>query len=604
MNSNILKKISNNFLFLFINFLLIVIYIALPNTKISLQLDDIYYKFNDKLPNPNIVFVQIGEKSINKFGRWPWDREVLAKELNKIKNAKVILLDMVFSEHTKKDNYLANVIANKPTVCGFFLRDKATQTITQDEFDVLSDSSIDLKNGKFLGGNFAEINVEPILSNCSLNGVFSTISDRDNLFRRYPIAYIYKNMIFPTLGMQGLRFYFNKDFKLQNHTLILNNEKIPLDKTNSLKLNYYKLKNYNIVPLTDISHYNFTNKIVVVGISEIGVSDIRSTPIGQIPGPLLHYTFISNILNKDYIKQYKAIDYGIIILLIIMFLFIRKIEYISKRITIYLAMFISFLVTAFSLYKFFDIEIDVFYPFVFGIVNLFINEYYLFKSKEKQEKFIKDAFQNYLSPSLLHQLIKNPEQLKLGGTQKEVTMLFTDIRGFTTISENLTPTEIVSILNEIFTRLSKIIMDNEGIIDKYIGDAIMAIFNAPLDIKEHAKKACKSAIYMQKALEKYNLDASHPPINMGIGINTGVVYVGNMGSEMKFNYSAIGDGVNIASRLESETKILKVKILISESTYKELDDNFKCENKGEIFVKGKSKPIKVYSLYGYKDVII
>jgi len=158
--------------FFLVNLVLIIFFLLFPTTKIGLQLDDIYYKLNKNSPNKNIVFVQIGERSINQFGRWPWDREILAKNLLYLKNAKVVVLDMVFSEKTNKDDFLASAISDIPTICGFFLRKKATQNITQNMLDILSDSSIEL-NGAFLGANYAETNVENILESCSLNGVFS-----------------------------------------------------------------------------------------------------------------------------------------------------------------------------------------------------------------------------------------------------------------------------------------------------------------------------------------------------------------------------------------------------------------------------------------------
>ena len=577
-------KKSYYLIILFVNIVLIWIYFLYPTTKISLQLNDIYYKFNYNHPNPNIVFVQIGEKSINKFGRWPWDREVLAKQISKIKNAKVILLDMVFSETTNKDSYLAEVIANKNIICGFFLRNKATEILNNQRFEILADSSIELNNVKLIYAKYAEANVEPILSSCALNGVFSTISDKDNLYRRYIIAYIYKDLIFPTLGIQALRYYYNKDINIKKHTLIINNSKIPLDNENALKLNFYK--NYNIVSITDIDKYDFTNKIVIIGISEVGISDIRSTPIGQIPGPLLHYTFISNILNKDYIKEYKFLNILFIFLAILSTLFSRKFQKVAKRGIIYISFILTFILTSLFLYKFYNIEIDIFYPLIFFIINLFIIEYQLFKLQEQKEAFIKEAFQSYLSPSLLHQLLKNPDKLKLGGEEKEITILFTDIRGFTTISEKLSPEEIINLINTLFSKLSHIIIDNKGMIDKYIGDAIMALFNAPLDIKNHAHLACKSAIQMQLAINEFNKVRSKknlPPINMG--------------SDIKFNYSALDDGVNIASRLKSETKILRVKILISKNTYDKIDKKlFKCIHKGQVYVKGKTKPMDIYSL--------
>ena len=597
-----MKKIVVLFL---INILLVWIYILYPNTKLSLQFNDIYYKFNKNTPNKEIVFLQIGEKSINKFGRWPWSREIFAKEIAKITNSKVIILDMVFSEKTKDDNVLANIISQKPTICGFFLRDKATQNIDEEKFDILSNSSINLTNIQLVSAKFAEVSVEPILSSCALNAIFSTLIDKDNLYRRYVAAYLYNSLIFPTLGVQALRFYYNQEIDIKNHILYIKNKKIPLDKFNALKLNYYPLNKYQIISFSDIDKFNFKDKIVIIGISESGISDIRSTPIGPIPGPLLHYTFISNILNSDYIKEYKSLNilFMIFSMLVAFSYFFKSI---TKRVLIYFSTILVFIIGAIFLYRFFNIMIDIFYPLLSLIVNILIIEFFLFKEKENQVQFIKQAFQSYLSPSLLEEIIKNPNKLQLGGEEKEITILFTDIRNFTTLSENSTPKEIIQLINKLFSILSHVIIDNKGFIDKYIGDAIMALFNAPVDVKNHAQLACKSAIEMQLAINEFNQTRKNlPPIHMGIGINTDKVYVGNMGSDIKFEYSALGDGVNIASRLEGETKKLDVKILISKNTYNKIDTNlFHCTYKGRIYVKGKSKPIEVYSLDGYKGKYI
>jgi len=585
--------------FFIINSILFLFFFLYPTTNISLQLDDIYYKLNKNNPNKDIVFVQIGEKSINKFGRWPWDREVLAKNLLYLKDAKIVVLDMVFSEKTKKDSYLATAIEKLPTICGFFLRQKASQDINENMLEILADSTIELE-GNFLGANYAETNVKEILNSCALNGIFSIIPDKDELFRHYPIAFLYKGMLFPSLGIQTLRYYFNQEIKLNNHTLIINNIHIPLDNKNRLKLNFYKVNKYKIIPFTDIQKYKFKDKIVIVGLSEIGISDIKSTPLGQIPGPLLHYTFISNILNKDFIKEYKILNLFFILLAILIPFLLRK-KSVLKRFILNIILSILFLIFVMVLYIYLNIEVDLFYPLLFFTSNVILIEILEFLQKEKQEKFLKDAFESYLSPTLLKELIKHPEKLKLSGEEKELSILFTDIRNFTTISENLKPEEVVEMLNNIFTPLSEIIIKNKGMVDKYIGDAIMALFNAPIDIKNHAEMACKSAIEMQMALKKLNIKQD---IKMGIGINTDKVFVGNMGSKIKFNYSAVGDGVNVASRLESETKKLGVKILISENTYVKISKDFICEYKGEIFVKGKTKPIKVYSLIGYKNIRI
>jgi len=583
--------------FIVLNILLLLFYITNKYNSVSLQVNDLYYKFNTHKSSNKVVFVEIGEKSINKYGRWPWDRKVLAELINKI-NTKVILLDIVFSEPTDNDRYLSSVLSEKPAVCGFFLREKATERITQNQLDLLSDSVIDA-NGEFLSGRYAEVNVQTILQSCMLNGVLSTFSDSDNIFRHYIVAYEYQGMIFPSLGLQGLRLYFNRDFDIKNHTLYYFDKKIKLNKKNALKLNFYKRNNYHVISIEDAAKYDLKDKIAIIGISEIGISDIRSTPIGQIPGPLIHYTFISNLLNGDYIRQYDTVDFIIVLFFMILpYLMYIVTKDVIARYTTYTVSAVFFVILSILLYKEFNIQLDLFFPLLYLIINILFVEFLLFLQKEQKEKFIKDAFSNYLSKDLLNEIMNNPEKLKLGGEEKELTLLFLDIRNFTSIAEKLTPQEVVKLINTLFSPFSDIIQNNKGMVDKYVGDAIMAMFNAPVDVENHADMACKSAVEIIEKLDELNsrLDMN---IQIGIGINTDKVYVGNMGSEKRFNYTAIGDGVNLASRLESKTKELKCKILISEKTYNKINkDLFQCEYIGEISVKGKEERIKVYCIYG------
>jgi adenylate cyclase len=581
-----------------LNIFLAVFYLNYKNNSLSLQVSDFYYQFNNKKSSDKVVFIEIGEKSINRYGRWPWNRKVLADLIKNI-NAKTVLLDIVFSESTKDDAYLGNVIGSKPAVCGFFLRKYATQNVKPGLFNILSDSSIDA-SGNFIGAKYAEINVKPILENCPLNGVLSTFSDKDNIFRHYIVAYTFKDMVFPSLGLQGLRLYFNRDFQIKNNTLYYFNQKIRLNKKNALRLNFYK--KYNIISIEDVKKYDLKDKIAIVGISEIGISDIRSTPIGQIPGPLIHYTFVSNILNGDYIKQNSLLNAFVVLLYILLpFVFYRFINSVKLRYVLYFVSLFVFYVSAVLLYKYQNIITELFFPTVYLIINVLIIEFVVFLQKEKKEKFIRDAFSNYLSKDLVEEIINDPDKLKLGGEDKELSILFTDIRSFTTLAEKMSPEAVVTLINSLFSPFSEIIQKNKGMVDKYIGDAIMALFNAPVDVENHAEMACKSALEIMQKLEEINKELKLN-IRMGIGINTDNVYVGNMGSEQKFNYTAIGDGVNLASRLESKTKELGVSILISEKTYEKIDKNrFECEYVGEVKVKGKDEKIRVYSLNGFKS---
>jgi len=222
-----------------------------------------------------------------------------------------------------------------------------------------------------------------------------------------------------------------------------------------------------------------------------------------------------------------------------------------------------------------------------------------FNIQEKGGRFLRDAFSSYLSADLLDQLIKNPDALTLGGESKELSILFSDIRGFTTISESMTPVALIKVLNRYFTPMTNAVLNNGGMLDKYIGDAVMAFFNAPVTIKNHADAACKSALEMIEELDKLNEKFSQeglPPIHIGIGINTAEVVVGNMGSDTRFNYTVIGDGVNLASRVEGLTKNYGVNILITEFTVAKLAGDFLYRLIEPVKVKGKDEAVLLYQL--------
>ena len=228
------------------------------------------------------------------------------------------------------------------------------------------------------------------------------------------------------------------------------------------------------------------------------------------------------------------------------------------------------------------------------------------KAVEERQK-LRGAFSQYVSPSLVDEITKHPEKLKLGGEKKALTVFFSDIRGFTTLSEKLSPEELVAFLNDYLTAMTNIVLDNKGLIDKYIGDAIMAFWGAPIDDKDHATRACNTAVLMKKEMDRISADfrkMGRPEIKIGMGVNTGDMVVGNMGSDKRFDYTVIGDNVNLASRLEGLTKQYHVGIIITETTKDFIEGRgFAVRELDKVAVKGKSKPIRIFELVGLaKDV--
>ncbi|MEA2100268.1 MAG: CHASE2 domain-containing protein [Campylobacterota bacterium] len=596
--------------------LLLQIYSVEPFESFSLRFNDINFELQKKEPNKDIVFVAVDEPSVNQYGRWPWDREILAKGIDKLVEADVVLMDMIFSEPTGEADYILgeSLSGLNNSVCGFFLRHNATQKITDDELEVLSDSSLDLLQSQFgedsrkvfPSADDAEINILPIMESCSLSGTFSTIRASDDKIRSYPIAMHYGDDLYPSLAIQGLRLKFNKDIKRIDDThLKIDELTIDLNDKALVRLNFYHKKQYKVVSFLDvvtgvIKPEYFKDKIVILGITEVGAGDIVSTPIGSIPGPLLHYTFISNLLQNHLIVESKYITSILIIIMVllplILIFVIKKIVYrVILNILLYLLLYgyIRYIFVADMIY------IDLFYPLISLVFSMVVIEAVAFNIQEEKGKFMKDTFSSYLSGDLLNQLIANPDSLKLGGEKKELSILFSDIRGFTTISESMSPEKLIKILNRYFTPMTDSVLENGGMLDKYIGDAVMAFFNAPVDVVEHANASCTCALSMIEKLDKLNVELVAEgvlPIKIGIGINTAEVIVGNIGSDSKKEYTVIGDGVNLASRVEGLTKNYTVQILITEFTVAKLTKEFIYREIEPVKVKGKDEAVLLYEL--------
>lgn len=245
--------------------------------------------------------------------------------------------------------------------------------------------------------------------------------------------------------------------------------------------------------------------------------------------------------------------------------------------------------------------INIIYPEITLFLVYFSEISYMYLSERKSKAQIKEAFSKYVASDVVEEILKDPSKLKLGGSKEEITVFFSDIRGFTSFSEKLTPEKLVHVLNEYLSAMTDIILNHNGLVDKYIGDAIMAFWGAPIKNKEHAKIACDASLDMIKELENLKKKwqkEGFPEINIGIGLNSGNAVIGNVGSSERFDYTAIGDNINLGSRLESLTKHYGVSIIISEKTKEEAGNEFVTRKLDFVKVKGKNEPIEIYELVG------
>lgn len=629
-----MKNIKKNFIFLSIGFISSVIILSIYISKISffnfldLKLKDVRFNsrtFNDV--DEKIAIVAIDEKSVNELGRWPWDRKLIAELINNINfyGAKTVALDIVFSEHTSEnsDRLLAKAISAKQNiVLGYFFREEKTelgkelQLKFEDKRIKILKISPNVNEIPILSYEGVELNIPDIEMSSNYAGFFNIVPDKDGIIRKLNLVMVHDGLIYPSLSLCALKNFIGDEILLNIEEygidkIYIGNKRIHCDESGAMTINYYtdanKFKFFSAVDLIKkrLDKNAFKDKLVFIGATEIGISDIRATPVNPVlPGIFIHATVASNILKDQLIiKDGRVILLDIIFICLFALLLSFCLSFVRKTLGslfIFLIFFILYYFLNLEIFNIYHLDISILYPLISLTITYMSCEAYRNLFEEKQSRFLKKAFTSYVSPALVNEIIKNPDILKLGGQTKEVTILFSDIRDFTTISEKLEPESLVLLLNSYLSPMTDIVLKNGGTLDKYIGDAIMALFNAPLDLEDHATKGCLTALMMLRKLNEVNQDLNKkglPKIDIGIGINTGKVVVGNMGTEVRFDYTAIGDSVNLASRLEGMNKVYGTHIIISEFTAEKIKQkSFKLRLLDIIKVKGKSKPVAIYEI--------
>lgn len=343
---------------------------------------------------------------------------------------------------------------------------------------------------------------------------------------------------------------------------------------------------------------------MLAGATATGIYDLRVTPFSPThPGLEIHANVIDNILRGDFLKRTNlsiAMDIlAIIIVVSVLGLAIPRFSVTPGLITA-AGLFILYLF--FCQFLFVKGRIlNMVYPTATLVVAYISMTVYKYLTEERQKRMIRGAFSTYLAPGVVDQIVKDPDKLKLGGEEKEITAFFSDVQGFTSISERLKATELVELLNIFLTEMTEIILDNQGTVDKYEGDAIIAFFGAPYDMPDHASRAAVACVQMQKKLDELRArfeEEGRPILHMRIGMNTGLAVVGNMGSEKRFDYTMMGDTVNTAARLEGVNKVYGTYTMISAATYEQCSDDVVVRELDAVNVVGKGEPVVIYEVIG------
>jgi adenylate cyclase len=458
-------------------------------------------------------------------------------------------------------------------------------------------------------------------------GHFDSIKDRDGYVRFTPLLIEYAGEYYPSLALEVARAYLNpssdplvhtlgKDNVRMVDTIQLDNRFIPSDVEGKLFINYYGPRGmfpyYSLsdVLLGKIPPYKFADKIVILGFTSKIYQDLYSTSFQDdfYPGVEINATIVENIVREEFLTKPKwtmLIEAMIIFFLGIILGIVRHRK--NPLWGVWITLICLFLIAGFAHAAFLmgRIWINVTFPFLFVIVEYLTITSYKYFTEERQKRGIKQAFQYYVSPTVVNHMLKQVDTLKLGGERKHLTALFSDIRGFTSISEQMPPEKLVEFLNGYLSEMTQIVMDYGGTVDKYMGDVIMAFYGAPIEQDDHAVRACKTAVDMIMRLKELQVGwgaRGFPPMDIGVGINSGEMSVGNMGSRDRFDYTIMGDNVNLASQLEGANKPYGTNIIISQFTYglcQNSEDSWTVRELDTVRVKGKNEPITIYELFGY-----
>jgi adenylate cyclase len=612
-------------------------------------------EFNPELP---VRVIDIDEESLKRIGQWPWPRTVLAEFVKKLTadGAAAIGFDMVFPEADRlspesvlrfwpqsdalatlkeqvaklpsNDQAFAEAIRQGPVVLGFIATPDAT-SIPETKAGFAHGGDDPRLFAPFYPG--AAVSLAQLQAAASGTGSLNWLPEHDQIIRRMPMVVRVGDNLYPSLPAdllrqaQGTSTYMVKSSGASGETAFgektgiakmrIGDYEVPTEANGQMWLRFTHQDKGRYLPAwrvldDEIGKDAIEGRILIVGTSAAGLLDLRATPLdASIPGVELHAQAIEQILQGSFLQRpdfaTPAEFLYILVLGVLIAVLIYRTGALGSAIVTALAIGA---VVAVSWYAF-DVLgwlVDPVYPAIALIAIYIAGTLFMFLRTERERNRVRHAFSHYMAPALVERLADDPSPLKLGGETRDMTLLFSDVRGFTGISEGLGAEDLTRFLNTLFTPLSNIILEEQGTIDKFMGDAVMAFWNAPLDDSEHPRHACRAALRMMDKMSELNelwreeasaKGRAFRPVRIGIGLNTGVCCVGNLGTETRFDYSVIGDNVNVASRLESQSKTYDIVTIVGESTTQRAPD-FAFLELDLLKVKGRREATRIFALLG------
>jgi len=581
----------------------------------------------------NLILIMIDERSLDLYGRFDqWPRTYHGRLASQLADwgAAAVFFDIVLEEKDQDPQVdlqlsrdfgyaglVYTAIALKERKSLFFgsgideerIKEDAPRSLIPLERIQGSELLPDLSGEKFLEGPTSRI------ARASFgHGLVNVIPDLDGVVRRQPLFVRNGDVVVPTtafrlfLDVEGINY---EDIRLEPGKAIYAGPFIfPIDREGQYLIKWYPTDVY-YVPYQEYSYFDvlekripeefFLGKVCIVGPTAAALEDLKATSSKRaLPGVKIHTNLLSNLVRGEYVT---AMDKSLATLLtfvlgVVVAWFALRFRTIGGA-ALTVLLILAGVVAAFYVYVRWTYWAEIFRPML-GVVGCYTSAMvYRYVTEERQKRVIKGAFQQYVSPAVVEEMIQDPDKLQLGGERRELTVLFADIQGFTSFSEQLDPEELTNFLNKFLTVMTHRIFDHQGTVDKYIGDAIMAIFGAPLYFEDHVVRGVDAALGMREELENVRREWQNTlpeKFDLKLGLNTGPMVVGNMGSDVRFDYTVLGDNVNLAARLEALTRQYGVGLLISESTQEPLGDDYLVRELDSVRVKGKTRPVRIFEV--------
>ena len=554
----------------------------------------------------NIYTVNIDDATLDRYGQWPFKRDQYANLIAQLyaHNAGLVVWDIMMPEADRLggDKALAETLKDHPVILA-----NAPSQVSKNKAKKPGSAVIGAENIKTLQNYPGVIANIPLLEDAAVGvGMINTLPEIDGVNRRLPLFLSYNNEVYPSLPLEVLRVMSgDSTFQVKLNENGVEKMRIPsfrpiaTDSLGQIWVDWSQKANQ--VSAVNLPK-DFNKAIVIVGTSAAGIGNPVATSLGSVWPQDMQAAVIGTLVNNVNIERpdwAPGAELLALILISLIILFLSRWVYVGLGVGVVLL--VSIVPVSMYLFDTYKILFDAVVPVTGGVLVMLHAYGVKFISEFLQKQQIKKQFGTYLSPAMVEKLQKDPSLLKLGGETRELSIMFTDVRGFTTISEHYGKDVqgLTQIMNRYMTAMTAKIIENEGTLDKYIGDAQMAFWNAPLDDKDHAVNAVKTGLVMLEDLDEFNKEIAKeniPAFGMGLGINTGDVVVGNMGSVQRFDYTCLGDSVNLASRLEGQSKNYGVRIVLGPKTAEYVKDAYPVVEMDCIAVKGKTEGVKIYTV--------